>query len=102
MVAWSITLFTPQYPNGRDIIVIGNDITHQIGSFGPKEDLLFQVTIKSTYIHTYLHTYTHKPTYTHKHTYIHKYIHTYIHTYIRTYVHTYIHTCTYINSFTSW
>lgn len=43
MVAWSITLFTPQYPNGRDIIVIGNDITHQIGSFGPKEDLLFQL-----------------------------------------------------------
>jgi len=34
---------TPQYPNGRDVILISNDITYQIGSFGPKEDLLFQV-----------------------------------------------------------
>ena len=36
-------MLTPQYPQGRDIIVISNDITHQIGSFGPKEDLLFKV-----------------------------------------------------------
>lgn len=43
MVAWRLTLFTPHYPNGRDIIVIGNDITTQIGSFGPQEDLLFKV-----------------------------------------------------------
>lgn len=43
MVAWRLTLLTPCYPCGRDIIVIGNDITHQIGSFGPKEDLLYQV-----------------------------------------------------------
>ncbi|CAB4070280.1 ACACA [Lepeophtheirus salmonis] len=39
MVAWRMTLKTPEYPTeGRDIIVIANDITHQIGSFGPKED----------------------------------------------------------------
>ena len=43
MVAWRMTLFTPQYPDGREIIVISNDITHQIGSFGPQEDLLFKV-----------------------------------------------------------
>ena len=43
MVAWRLTLLTPSYPHGRDVIVIGNDITHQIGSFGPKEDLLYQV-----------------------------------------------------------
>ena len=43
MVAWRLTLFSPHYPNGRDIIVIGNDITTQIGSFGPQEDLLFKV-----------------------------------------------------------
>lgn len=41
MVAWRITLHTPEYPDGRDIIVICNDITHQIGSFGPREDILF-------------------------------------------------------------
>lgn len=36
-----MTLKTPEYPEGRDIIVIGNDITYRIGSFGPQEDLLF-------------------------------------------------------------
>uniref|UniRef100_A0A8C3EU42 acetyl-CoA carboxylase n=1 Tax=Corvus moneduloides TaxID=1196302 RepID=A0A8C3EU42_CORMO len=41
MVAWKMTLKTPEYPEGRDIIVIGNDITYRIGSFGPQEDLLF-------------------------------------------------------------
>lgn len=41
MVAWQMTLHTPEYPDGRDIIVICNDITHQIGSFGPNEDMLF-------------------------------------------------------------
>ncbi|PSN52685.1 Acetyl-CoA carboxylase [Blattella germanica] len=41
MVAWRFTLNTPEYPNGRDIIVIANDITYLIGSFGPKEDLVF-------------------------------------------------------------
>lgn len=32
---------TLEYPEGRDIIVICNDITHMIGSFGPQEDELF-------------------------------------------------------------
>lgn len=41
MVAWRMTLHTPEYVGGRDIIVISNDITHQIGSFSPKEDYLF-------------------------------------------------------------
>nr|KAF6454459.1 acetyl-CoA carboxylase alpha [Rousettus aegyptiacus] len=41
MVAWKMTLKTPEYPEGRDIIVIGNDITYKIGSFGPQEDWLF-------------------------------------------------------------
>ena len=40
-----MTMHTPQYPGGRDTIVISNDITYQIGSFGPKEDLLFQVCV---------------------------------------------------------
>lgn len=36
-----MTLRTPEYPAGREIIVISNDITHKIGSFGPQEDMLF-------------------------------------------------------------
>ncbi|KAI1309415.1 Acetyl-CoA carboxylase [Halotydeus destructor] len=42
MVAWRFTFFTPEYPTGRDIIVIGNDITHLLGVFGPAEDMVFQ------------------------------------------------------------
>ncbi len=35
-------LKTLEYPkNGREIVVIANDISHSIGSFGPKEDLMF-------------------------------------------------------------
>ena len=34
---------TPEYPNGRDVIIIANDITYKIGSFGTEEDLLFEV-----------------------------------------------------------
>ncbi|ODN03712.1 Acetyl-CoA carboxylase 2 [Orchesella cincta] len=41
MVAWKMKLFTPEFPDGRDIIVIANDITHLIGSFSVREDLLF-------------------------------------------------------------
>ena len=46
MVAWKMNLKTPEYPKGRDIIVIANDITMEIGSFGPKEDQLFQEASK--------------------------------------------------------
>lgn len=46
MVAWRMTLKTPEFPGGRDIIVLANDITHKIGSFGPKEDILFKVFLK--------------------------------------------------------
>lgn len=41
MVAWRLTLYTPEYPDGRDIIVIANDITYLIGSFGPREDKVY-------------------------------------------------------------
>lgn len=43
MVAWHLTARTVEYPAGRDLIVIANDITHQAGSFGPREDLLFKL-----------------------------------------------------------
>ena len=45
MVAWRMTLKTPEFPSGRDVIIIANDITHLIGSFGMKEDQLFLVWI---------------------------------------------------------
>lgn len=42
MVAWRFRLYTPEYPeSGRDVILIANDLTYLIGSFGPKEDLVF-------------------------------------------------------------
>ena len=45
MVAWKWTFLTPEYPEGRDVIVIANDITFKIGSFGIEEDFLFKVGI---------------------------------------------------------
>ncbi|XP_038219820.1 acetyl-CoA carboxylase [Zerene cesonia] len=41
MVAWRLTLFTPEYPEGRDIVLIANDLTHYMGSFGPQEDWVY-------------------------------------------------------------
>ncbi|XP_072289677.1 acetyl-CoA carboxylase isoform X3 [Eucyclogobius newberryi] len=41
MVAFKMRMKTLEYPEGRDIVVICNDITHMIGSFGPQEDELF-------------------------------------------------------------
>lgn len=41
MIAWLMTIFVPEAPEGRDIIVIANDITYDIGTFGPREDKLY-------------------------------------------------------------
>ncbi len=38
---WHIVMSTPEYPEGRPIILIANDVTHNAGSFGPTEDLIF-------------------------------------------------------------
>ena len=38
-----MTFKTPECPTGRDIILIANDMTFKIGSFGPQEDMLFKV-----------------------------------------------------------
>mmetsp|Transcript_4903 Transcript_4903/g.18418 ORF Transcript_4903/g.18418 Transcript_4903/m.18418 type:complete len:2238 (-) Transcript_4903:55-6768(-) len=43
MIAWKMTLHTPEYPEGREIIVIANDITFMSGSFGPDEDEVFNL-----------------------------------------------------------
>lgn len=41
MVGFKVTIKTPEYPRGRQIIIVANDITHKIGSFGPEEDEFF-------------------------------------------------------------
>jgi len=41
MVGWIVTAKTPEYPRGRRFIIIANDITFKIGSFGPQEDAFF-------------------------------------------------------------
>lgn len=41
MVAFKMRFKTREYPEGRDAIVISNDITFRIGSFGLEEDLLY-------------------------------------------------------------
>lgn len=42
MLAWKMSMKTPEYPQGRDLILISNDVTFQAGSFGVKEDQFFQ------------------------------------------------------------
>ncbi|MCJ1388280.1 acetyl-coenzyme-A carboxylase [Xylographa bjoerkii] len=41
MVGWILTGKTPEYPRGRRFIIVANDITFKIGSFGPLEDKFF-------------------------------------------------------------
>ncbi|XP_045441590.1 acetyl-CoA carboxylase 2 isoform X4 [Pipistrellus kuhlii] len=41
MVAFRMHLKTREYPQGRDLVLISNDITFRIGSFGLGEDLLY-------------------------------------------------------------
>ena len=42
MLAWWVQLYTPEYPAGREIVLIANDITYQNGTFGPLEDRVFE------------------------------------------------------------
>lgn len=42
MVGWLIEMCTPEFPNGRTIIIVANDVTFKAGSFGPREDAFFQ------------------------------------------------------------
>ncbi|MCH1922977.1 hypothetical protein L9G15_26555, partial [Shewanella sp. A3A] len=41
IVAWIMKLSTPEFPSGREIIVVSNDVTFKAGSFGPREDAFF-------------------------------------------------------------
>ena len=42
MIAWKCSMQTPEYPEGREIVVIANDVTFQAGSFGVAEDVFFE------------------------------------------------------------
>ena len=42
MVVWQLTLRTPEWPQGRSVIVVANDITHGAGAFGPREHAVFR------------------------------------------------------------
>jgi len=42
MVAWHMTLKTPECQQGRQVIAVANDITHQSGAFKPREDAVFR------------------------------------------------------------
>jgi acetyl-CoA carboxylase/biotin carboxylase 1 len=46
MVAWRMTARTPEYPEGRPLVVIANDITFRSGSFAVEEDVLFDLASK--------------------------------------------------------
>jgi len=46
MVGWVFNMKTPEYPGGRSVVVIANDITHKIGSFGPAEDNFFYLATR--------------------------------------------------------
>ncbi|KAJ8762687.1 hypothetical protein K2173_011167 [Erythroxylum novogranatense] len=41
MVAWTMELSTPEFPSGRKILIVANDVTFKAGSFGPREDAFF-------------------------------------------------------------
>lgn len=43
MVAWLMELKTVEYPQGRQVVLISNDITHKAGSFGTREDVVFKL-----------------------------------------------------------
>lgn len=38
MISWLVNMKTPEYPEGRDVVFISNDVTVQSGSFGVDED----------------------------------------------------------------
>ncbi|KAJ3898998.1 acetyl-CoA carboxylase [Lentinula edodes] len=40
-IGWIFTMRTPEFPQGRRVVVVANDITYKIGSFCPMEDQFF-------------------------------------------------------------
>jgi len=46
MVGWHCFMKTPEYPEGREIVIVGNDCTYMSGSFGVKEDDVYDAISK--------------------------------------------------------
>ena len=46
MVGWHCFMKTPEYPEGREIVIVGNDCTFMSGSFGVKEDDVYDAISK--------------------------------------------------------
>ena len=42
MVGWLMQMRTPEFPEGRKVLIVSNDVTFSAGSFGPKEDVYFK------------------------------------------------------------
>ncbi|CAI7906126.1 unnamed protein product [Closterium sp. NIES-54] len=48
MVGWRLTLRTPEFPQGRTVYIVANDVTRGAGAFGLHEDMLFNaITLKA-------------------------------------------------------
>jgi len=41
MIAWLVKFKSPEYPEGREFVLLGNDLDFEIGAFGVQEDELF-------------------------------------------------------------
>lgn len=39
---WSLLLRTPEWPHGRHVVAVANDITFAAGAFGPAEHAVFR------------------------------------------------------------
>ena len=46
MVVWRCTYQSAAFPDGRDFVLVANDITHQSGSFSPAEDDVYVAAFK--------------------------------------------------------
>ena len=46
MVGWHCFMKTPEYPEGREMVIVGNDCTFMSGSFGVKEDDVYDAISK--------------------------------------------------------
>lgn len=46
MVGWHCFMKTPEYPEGREVVIVGNDCTYMSGSFGVKEDDVYDAISK--------------------------------------------------------
>jgi hypothetical protein len=56
MLAWHMTMKTPEYPDGREIVLIANDVTFQSGSFGVSVDLPHLQLYNVRYCYVWYHT----------------------------------------------